>query len=142
MRANLLLRNLLIPLACLLMVVVTPGCRPKQVLTKDEIADANFELFVSQKNSHLEIRQDILDRIPMGIHVLKAGMTREEVFRTLDLPNNLSCASGNGDPRFYRLAFNLQTNRFMVMEFNMTEQPARFNGIELFGEGWGDLHNK
>jgi hypothetical protein len=139
MRTNPILRNLLIVLACLLSVAVTLGCRPKHTLTKEEVFEANFALFAPPKDSRQEVQQDILDQIPLRLRSLKSGMTPGEVFKALKLPNNLSCASGDGDPRFYRLGFHLRTNRFMVMKFNMVQQPPSFIEAELSGEGWGDL---
>jgi hypothetical protein len=139
MKTNPAIRNRHIALACLLSFVIVLGCRPKHALTKDEVFEANFALFQPPIASRQEVQPDILDQIPLRLRSLKSGMTPREVFKALNLPNNLNCASGSGAQRFYRLGFNLRTNRFMVMKFNMLQQPPSFIEAELYGEGWGDL---
>ena len=137
MHTNPAVRNRLIALVCLLSVVFMLGCRPKHALTEEDVFEANFALFASSKNSSQDVQQDIVDQIPLRLRFLKSGMTPGQVFKALNLTNGLSCSGGDGDPKFYRLGFQLRTNRFMVMKFDMVQQPPSFIEVKLSGEGWG-----
>jgi hypothetical protein len=125
---------------CIVVLVIALGCHAKHPLTKEEVFDANIAMFVHSKEPSRVVQPDIVEQIPSRLGSLKSGMTPEQVFRALQLPNNLSCFAGDGDPKYYRLGFLLHTNRYLVLRFNMTQRPPSFIDAQL-GAGWGDLQH-
>jgi hypothetical protein len=132
-------RNWLIAFACILSVVIVLGCQPKRTLTKEEVFEANFRLFEPPNAPRQEVQQNLVDQIPLRLRSLKPGMTPGQVFQALNLPDNVGCFAGDGPSEWYRLGFQLRTNQFMTLRFNMLHQPPTFIDAALSGEGWGDL---
>jgi hypothetical protein len=126
------------PLISIVVLVIALGCHSQRALTGDEVFEANFAMLVHSNETPVEVRLDIVEQIPSRLGSLKPGMTPEQVFEALRLPNDLGCASGAGDPKRYRLGFLLHTNRYLVLRFNMTQRPPSFIDAQL-GAGWGDL---
>ena len=128
-----------IAFAALLPIIFALGCHPGRSPTKNEIFEENFSLFERPKGSGQEVPQSVLIQIPMRLRFLKPGMTREEVFRALKLPDSLGCFGGEGPGERYRLGFQLRTNCFLTLRFNMISQPPTFIDGAPVGEGWKQL---
>jgi hypothetical protein len=131
-----MLLNRFLVSVCLISVGLTLGCGPRKALTRDEVFAANFDWFTLSKSPYREVQDGVLDEIPARLRSLKAGMTPGQVFGVLKLPADLGCLEGSGDSRYYSLAFQFRSNRFMVMRFNMVQQPPSFIDLRLTGDGW------
>jgi len=136
MRLACLFRHCLIAVACVLWLGFEIGCQPERALTDQEIFEENVDSMATGRAPQAELSQEVLGKIPSRLPFLKPGMTPGQVYATLHLPDGLRWVEGSGPAERYTLGYQLRTNRFMTLQFNMLTRPPGLLKAEIHGDGW------
>ncbi len=136
MRSRLKYRLWLAPAILVVPLVLVLGCKPRHPRTDNEVFLGNLNAVGTQFSVPPEdVPIEVVEKVPSYFGLLKTGMSPAEVFRTLHLPK-VQLGYGEHAAREYTLEFELRTNRYMLLRFNMLSNPPCYLGGALVGDGW------
>ncbi len=134
------------PWLALLLLLNGCGPDPKATDPSSEIFDKhhkNLRMHFRQLGDGREVESEVVAGIPSRIPRLNPGMAPEVVFREL----GFSSASvpmwsyGRGPPSGYRIYYELRTNCYLGLGFDMLAEPPTLRGAWIEGDGWKGFTN-